>query len=240
MRIRLTHFFLFSLTLFFIEIGVSAQSQTKEKQRVFRPKKKESSKEKKKARKNQKLVNNKQYQKKRAKKKREASVGKKVDVRQRGKQKNKPTNAKVDVKERSRKSKKIETAEKKAKSTQLIFEAKKHRGVRYRYGGESPNSGFDCSGFTQYVFKKKGIDLPRNSREQARKGQLVKSNKVRKGDLVFFGRSKNRISHVGIVVSEKGEPLKMIHASSSSGVTITDLTKSDYWKKRLLFFRRIR
>jgi cell wall-associated NlpC family hydrolase len=74
--------------------------------------------------------------------------------------------------------------------------------------------------------------IPRRAVDQQKSSKRVKEKSVQKGDLIFFN-SGSGISHVGIVVSEKGEPLKMIHASSSKGVIITDLESSSYWKNRL-------
>lgn len=84
-------------------------------------------------------------------------------------------------------------------------------------GGISPETGFDCSGFTQYVFKKAGVSIPRSSRAQAKAGEKINLADAQTGDLVFFSQNKERISHVGIVLSPKGAPLSMIHASSSKG-----------------------
>jgi len=123
--------------------------------------------------------------------------------------------------------------------TNITERAFDYQNVKYRYGGESPYSGFDCSGLTQYVFDKEDISLPRTSKQQSKKGKLVKNSEAQKGDLVFFGRSKNNINHVGIIVSEPGEPLMMIHASSSQGVTVSNLNTSKYWKKRLRFIKRV-
>lgn len=114
----------------------------------------------------------------------------------------------------------------------IIKEAKKHMGTPYKYGGITPK-GFDCSGFTQFVYSKNGEQLPRTARVQATTYQNVKLSKAQKGDLVFFGSSKNNISHVGIVVSNN--PLTMIHASSSRGIMISNVDADPYWKPKLQF-----
>ena len=113
----------------------------------------------------------------------------------------------------------------------LVTEAKTYLGVPYVWAGNSP-SGFDCSGFTSYVMKQKGIDLPRRAADQYEQSTKIKEKNVQKGDLVFFNNGSG-VSHVGIVISNLGEPLVMIHSSSSQGIIITEVEKSEYWMKRL-------
>lgn len=106
-------------------------------------------------------------------------------------------------------------------------------GVDYRYGGTT-TKGFDCSGFTSYVFRKLGIELPRTSREQFATGKKVAKADLRPGDLVFFNTSGKGVSHVGIYVGDG----KFAHSSSSKGVTISSLSDS-YYVKRYLGARRV-
>lgn len=113
----------------------------------------------------------------------------------------------------------------------IVANAQKHLGTPYVWAGSTP-SGFDCSGFTSYVMKDFGKELSRRSEDQYNEGKKVKEKNVQKGDLIFFSNGSG-ISHVGIVVSEKGQPIVMIHASSSKGVIITDIESSEYWMKRL-------
>lgn len=129
-----------------------------------------------------------------------------------------------------------ETALRKA----LVTEAKKHLGVKYSYGGSSP-SGFDCSGFTHYVYKKQDITLSRSSSEQSKLGKEIPISSAKAGDLLFFGRNgrKGKIQHVGMVFAHYKEVLQMIHASSSKGISIVDVNTSSYWKPKLLFCKRI-
>jgi peptidoglycan DL-endopeptidase CwlO len=117
---------------------------------------------------------------------------------------------------------------------EIIITAKKQLGTPYVWAGESPE-GFDCSGFTSYVMDKNGSKLPRRAVDQYNDAPKVKAKNAQKGDLVFFDNGSG-VSHVGIVVSELGEPLVMIHSSSSKGVIITDVTKSEYWTKRIKGF----
>lgn len=113
----------------------------------------------------------------------------------------------------------------------IIITAKKQLGTPYVWAGSAPG-GFDCSGFTSYVMKENGKSLPRRAVDQYESSEKVKAKNVQKGDLVFFDGGSG-VSHVGIVISEKGEPLTMIHSASSKGIIITDVTKSDYWTQRL-------
>ena len=117
---------------------------------------------------------------------------------------------------------------------QILITAKKQLGTPYVWAGSSPD-GFDCSGFTSYVMSKNGSKLPRRAVDQYNDAPKVKVKNAQKGDLVFFDNGSG-VSHVGIVISEKGSPLMMIHSSSSKGVIVTDVTKSAYWTKRLKGF----
>lgn len=116
----------------------------------------------------------------------------------------------------------------------VIAEAQKHIGTPYKYGGVSPK-GFDCSGFTQYVFSKNGVGLPRTAGSQASSYEKIKIKDAQTGDLIFFGRNKNEISHVGIVYSNDDEGLKMIHASSSRGIMVSNVDKDPYWGPKLQY-----
>ncbi|MFE8699252.1 NlpC/P60 family protein [Cytobacillus sp. FJAT-54145] len=108
----------------------------------------------------------------------------------------------------------------------LIAEANKYIGVPYVWGGSTP-SGFDCSGYLQYVFNRAGISIPRTVADIWKATKSVSSPKV--GDIVFFTTYKAGPSHAGIYLGNN----KFIHSSSSKGVTITDMNNS-YWKPRYL------
>ena len=115
--------------------------------------------------------------------------------------------------------------------------AKKKLGKRYVWGAVGP-SVFDCSGFTSYVYKKTGINIPRTSRAQSKYGKYVKRDQLKPGDLIFFDtsrRSKGIINHVGIYIGGN----KFIHASSAKKrVVITSLNKA-FYSKRYKWARRI-
>jgi len=108
------------------------------------------------------------------------------------------------------------------------------RGIPYRNGGSDPN-GFDCSGFTQYVFARHGIALPRAVEEQYQVGKNVKPRDLESGDLVFFKTVSRGPSHVGIVIGED----QFVHAPSSKGVVRVEHLSTEYWSKRFLAARRI-
>ncbi len=126
---------------------------------------------------------------------------------------------------------------------QLINTAMRFLGVPYRSGQSSP-SGFDCSGFTNYVFKLQNIALTRSSRSQYTEGNPVADvADLKKGDLVFFGGSRggsSSVGHVGIVteVNPDSRSFKFIHASRSSGIKVDD-SKQAYYSRRYVGARRI-
>jgi len=114
----------------------------------------------------------------------------------------------------------------------LVDNALSLTGVPYVFGGTSKN-GFDCSGYTQYVFKGSGISLPRTSQSQFNVGSSVKKEQLQTGDLVFFTTYTQGPSHVGIYVGGG----KFVHASNS-GVRTTSLNDS-YYESRYLGARRV-
>lgn len=113
----------------------------------------------------------------------------------------------------------------------LLSFAHKFRGVPYRYGGTTPR-GFDCSGFTSYVFRNFGYELARRGSHQFHNGDRVDRSNLKPGDLVFFGGRGNRpgIGHVGIVtaVDGNGRDFSFIHASTRRGITVSHSTESYY------------
>ncbi len=128
----------------------------------------------------------------------------------------------------------VETALIRKRRDEIVDYAKKQIGVPYVWAGTDP-SGFDCSGFTTYVMKEFKKDLPRRAEDQYKSSKKIKQSKAQKGDLIFFNNGSG-VSHVGLLISEKGEPLVMIHASSSKGIMITQIETSEYWLKRLYGF----
>ena len=127
------------------------------------------------------------------------------------------------------------------KADSMIIYGKKYLGLKYRRGGTSVR-GYDCSGFTMTIFAKFGIRLPHTSAGQSLIGIEVNSKNIQKGDLIFFkGRSRrgHRIGHVGIVVSERGMPVKFLHSSVKDGVR-EDWMLSDYYRKRFVKVMRVK
>lgn len=122
--------------------------------------------------------------------------------------------------------------------TDLLEFAESLIGTPYVYAGETPN-GFDCSGFVYYLFKQKyDIELPRKASDQQEKSESIKEKDVIPGDLIFFDSGKG-VSHVGIVYSIDSEIIKMIHASSSKGIIVTDVSNSTYWKSKIHSYGRV-
>lgn len=120
------------------------------------------------------------------------------------------------------------------KKAKVALTAKSYNGVPYQWGGTSP-SGFDCSGFTHYVFLKNNIIIPRVSADQYNAGVWVDRSQLQIGDLVFFTTYKAGPSHVGIYIGNN----KFIHASSGAGkITISDMNNT-YYKQRYIGAKRV-
>jgi cell wall-associated NlpC family hydrolase len=108
------------------------------------------------------------------------------------------------------------------------------RGTRYRDGGSDP-TGFDCSGFTQYVFGQHGLALPRDVKNQYGIGQPVNPTEIAPGDLIFFSTVGPGPSHVGIALGGDA----FVHAPSSSGVVRVERLTAAYWSQRFVGARRL-
>jgi cell wall-associated NlpC family hydrolase len=119
-------------------------------------------------------------------------------------------------------------------SDALIATALSFRGTPYRNGGSDP-TGFDCSGFTQWVFAQYGIGLPRQVEEQFKVGEKIKEDDLKPGDLVFFHTESHGASHVGIFVADD----QFVHAPSSRGVVRVEYINSTYWGRRFVGARRV-
>lgn len=111
-------------------------------------------------------------------------------------------------------------------------------GLKYRYGGGSPITGFDCSGFTSYILKEFDIKASPSSLRQSAQGLKVRLDEVLPGDLVFFGR-KGHIQHVAMVVERTVEGVFCVHSTCSRGIIVENISKSSYWKPKILFARDV-
>lgn len=123
-----------------------------------------------------------------------------------------------------------------AKARELALQAIGFLGIDYKYGGDSPETGFDCSGLVHYVFSQvTGLMLPRNAQDISRVGEDITRDELQPGDLVFFNTLRRPFSHVGIYLGGH----RFIHAPSRGGqVEIVNMT-SRYWQKRYNGARRI-
>ena len=118
----------------------------------------------------------------------------------------------------------------------LLGKAMQLIGVKYRFGGTNPETGLDCSGYVQYVYKSSvGVNLPRTAAEQARIGERVATSEVRPGDMVFFNTRGFNNSHVGIYVGNG----MFVHAPNSRSRVRFDSLESGYWKTKFTGVRRV-
>jgi cell wall-associated NlpC family hydrolase len=109
-------------------------------------------------------------------------------------------------------------------------------GVPYRYGGNNPNGGFDCSGLIAYVYNKSAnIKLPRTIREMSSKGQGIGNQAPAPGDLVFFNTTGDKYSHAGIYVGQG----RFVHAPSAGGTVRLDFITTPYWAAKFVEARRV-
>jgi len=107
-------------------------------------------------------------------------------------------------------------------------------GIAYRHGGATPAGGFDCSGFTSWVWKLQGVTLPRSSRDQFGFGRRVASVGVSPGDLVFFARDRRTVSHVGIWIGDG----RFAHAPKAGEAVRIESIGDPWWASRYMGARR--
>jgi cell wall-associated NlpC family hydrolase len=122
---------------------------------------------------------------------------------------------------------------------QVVDNAIKFDGVRYKYGGAS-KKGMDCSGLVYTSFKQENITLPRTTSQLSKTGNWIDLKEVQEGDLLFFATKKNSrtVNHVGIVTNSRIGNVEFIHASTSRGVMISSLAER-YWYFAFVQARRI-
>lgn len=114
----------------------------------------------------------------------------------------------------------------------IVGYAAKYKGSKYTPAGKKPDTGFDCSGFTSYIFDHFDIPLSPAAREQVKQGKSKNIKDAQPGDLIFFRRSASEpIFHVSVVKSNNGKSLYVIHSTTSRGVVEEDVLNSTYWKQ---------
>lgn len=122
------------------------------------------------------------------------------------------------------------------RASKLAVQAVSMLGTHYKYGGNSPENGMDCSGLVRYVFKEAwGTDLPRTAAEISHVGQHVDPQDLKPGDLVFYNTLRRGFSHVGIYLGDN----KFIHSPSAGGKVRIENMDIAYWKRRFNGARRI-
>lgn len=127
-----------------------------------------------------------------------------------------------------------------ASAARVLATAQRYIGTRYRYGGESPTSGFDCSGFVQYVFGRNGVALPRTSRLQAAAGESLPLavESLQPGDLLLFASTGRGVNHVAIYVGDS----RILHSSAGAGGVVyddLDSPRGKWYLKRHVASRRV-
>jgi cell wall-associated NlpC family hydrolase len=118
----------------------------------------------------------------------------------------------------------------------LLMNAISHTGIQYKYGGNSPETGFDCSGFVAYVFKQTiNLTLPHSALALSQIGKVIPKTEMQAGDLVFFKTIKNTISHVGIYLGDN----RFIHAPNANGAVRIESMGDGYWAQRFSGAKRL-
>jgi len=120
----------------------------------------------------------------------------------------------------------------------LANHAKTYQGIPYKYAGKTPKTGFDCSGFTSFVLKKFEIEISPGSKLQAKAGKAIPLKRAKPGDLIFFGKGR-KVTHVALVTNNTKEGIEIVHSTSSKGIMVQNVSKSSYWKPKILFARDV-
>jgi cell wall-associated NlpC family hydrolase len=116
-----------------------------------------------------------------------------------------------------------------AKAQEVLINALSLTGIKYKYGGSNPDTGFDCSGFVRYVFSQAAnLTLPPTARAISQIGKTIKKDELQPGDLVFFNTLKSAFSHVGIYVGDN----KFVHAPRAGGAVRIESMQTSYWASR--------
>jgi cell wall-associated NlpC family hydrolase len=121
-------------------------------------------------------------------------------------------------------------------SQEVLIQAMSLEGSRYKFGGNSPETGFDCSGFVNYVFNQAAkVELPRTTGGLSRIGQSVTPDALQAGDLVFFNTRRSAFSHVGIYIGD-GD---FIHAPRPGKAVTIENMSSGYWQQHFNGAKRV-
>jgi len=123
-----------------------------------------------------------------------------------------------------------ETRQNPPRNGRLLDYALEQQGIRYRYGGNSPGSGFDCSGLIQFSYAQVGKRIPRTTQQQFRSSMPISIGRIRPGDLLFYETEGRRPGHVAMYLGQ-GE---MIHAPSSGKQVKISRLNNPYWRSRLI------
>lgn len=119
---------------------------------------------------------------------------------------------------------------------ELVTQSLRFLGIRYRFGGTTPDTGFDCSGFVRYVVGQAvGLVLPRRASDMSEVGTRVTTEELQPGDLVFFNTQRRPYSHIGIYVGDQ----RFIHAPATGGKVQVVNMGSNYWQSRFDGARRL-
>jgi len=119
---------------------------------------------------------------------------------------------------------------------EVLMNALSLTGVKYKFGGNSPETGFDCSGFVRYVFKQAtSLTLPHSALAISQLGKSIPKSELAPGDLVFFKTVKNVISHVGIYMGNN----RFIHSPSAGGNVRVESMQEGYWATRYIGAQRL-
>lgn len=129
-----------------------------------------------------------------------------------------------------------------ADPVEVVDYAKLFYGVPYKYGSSTPEAGFDCSGFINYVYNHFGIEVPRSSVDFTDEGTPVQLARASPGDLILFtgtDPTTRTVGHVGIVVKNDASGLEFIHSSSGKQASVTITPMNDYYQERFVKVIRI-
>jgi len=119
--------------------------------------------------------------------------------------------------------------------THVATLAQEQVGRPYRWGGENPSYGFDCSGLVQWCYGSVGVTLPRVVREQKKVGKSIDGDRLRPGDLVFFALSGDSTSHVGVYIGDR----RFVHAPRAGQPVRVNSLDDSWWRERWTASRRV-